>query len=45
MKDYDRNKEPSYLKCCVVNNSYGWAMPQKFSLGSFKWVEETSEFN
>ena len=45
MKDYDRNKEPSYLKYCIANNSYGWVMPQKLSLGSFKWVEETSEFN
>ena len=23
MKDYDKNKESSYLKCCNVNNLYG----------------------
>ena len=23
MKDYDKNKEPSYLKCWYVNNLYG----------------------
>ena len=23
---------------------YGWAMPQKFPVNDFKWVEETSKF-
>ena len=23
MKDYDQNKESSYLKCCNVNSLYG----------------------
>ena len=30
MKDYNENKEPSYLKCWDVNNLYGWAMSQNF---------------
>ena len=45
MKDYDRNKEWSYLKYQDVNNLYGWAMSQKLAGNDFKRVEETFEFN
>ena len=45
MKDYDKNKESSYLKYCDVNNSYGWVMSQKLHVNDFKWVEHISEFN
>ena len=45
MKDYDKNKESSYLKYWDVNNLYGWAMSQKFPVNKFEWIEETSQFN
>ena len=41
MKDYDKNKESSYLKYWDANHLYGWAM----SVGSFKWDENTSRFS
>ena len=41
MKDYDKNKESSYLKYSDVNNLYGWAMP----VNGFKWVENASQFD
>ena len=36
MKDYDENKESSYLEYCHVNNLYGWAMLQKLPVNKFK---------
>ena len=29
MKDYDKNKDSSYLQYWDANNSYGWTMSQK----------------
>ena len=37
MKDYDENKEPSYIQHWDVNNLYGWAVPQKLLLNNFEW--------
>ena len=45
MKDYDKNKESSYLKYWDVNNFFGWAMPQKLPVSNFEWVEDTLQFN
>ena len=45
MKDYDKNKESSYLKYWNVNNLYGWAMSQKLPVNTFEWIQETFQFN
>ena len=45
MKDYDKNKESSYLKYWHVNNLYGWVMSQKLPVNIFEWIEDTSQFN
>ena len=45
MKDYDKNKESSYLKYQDVNSLYGWAMSHRHSINNFKQIEETSQFN
>ena len=34
MKNYDKNKESSYIQYLDANNLYGWAMSQK---DGFKW--------
>ena len=44
MKDFDKNKEPTYLKHWDINNLYRWAMLQNLPVNNFKWVEETSQF-
>ena len=44
MKDYDKNKESSYLKHCNINDLYGqWAMSEKLHVNNFKWVKGISE--
>ena len=45
MKNYDKNKESSYLKYWDVNNLYDWAMSQKLHVNDFKWVEDISKFD
>ena len=41
MKDYDKNKESSYIQHWDVNNLYGWAMSQKLPVNYF---EDASQF-
>ena len=45
MKDYDKNKELSYLQYWDVNILYGWAMSQKLPVNNFGLIKDTSQFN
>ena len=37
MKNYDKNKESSFIEYLDANNLYGWAMSQKLLVDGFKW--------
>ena len=43
--DYDKNKEPSYLKCWGVNNLYDCAISQRLPVNDFKWVGDICKFD
>ena len=45
MKNYDINKESSYIKYWGINDLYGWTMSQKLPVNGFKWVKGLSEFS
>ena len=45
MKNYDENKESSYVQYLDANNLYGWTMSQKLPVNDFKWIEDTSKIN
>ena len=45
MKNYDKNKESSFLIYLDLNNLYGWAMSQKLPVDSFKWVKNVSKID
>ena len=45
MKDYDKNKESSYLKYWDVNNLYNWGISQKLPVNKFEWIKDTSKSN
>ena len=44
MKNYDKNKESSFLMYVDANNLYGWTMSQKLPVDGFKWVDDLSIF-
>ena len=45
MKEYDKNKELSYLKYWDVNNLYGWAMLQELPVNNFESIKDTFQLN
>ena len=44
LKNYDKNKESSFLMYVNANNLYGWAMSRKLPVESFKWVDNLMMF-
>ena len=36
-KNYDKNKESSYIQYLDANNLYGWTMSQKLPVDGFRW--------
>ena len=42
MKNYNKNKESSYIQYLGANNLYGWVMSQKLPVNEFKWIKDTS---
>ena len=45
IKNYDKNKESSYIQYLDANDLYGWTMPQKLPVIGFEWVKDISSIN
>ena len=45
MKDYNKNKEFSYIQYWDVNNLYRWTMSQKLPVNNVEQMKDTSQFN
>ena len=45
IKDYDKNKELSYIQYWDVNYLYGAAMSQKLPVNNLEQIKDTSQFN
>ena len=44
MKNYNKDKEESFLQYLDANNLYGYAMSQKLPVSGFKWKKNMSKF-
>ena len=44
MKNYNKDKEESFIQYLDANNLYGWAMSQKLPESGFKWKKNMSKF-
>ena len=42
MRNYDKNKESSYIQYLEANSLYGWAMSQKLPVNGFKWINDVT---
>ena len=45
MKDYNKNKEFSYIQYWDVNNLYRWTMSQKLPVNNVERMKDTSQLN
>ena len=45
MKNYDKNKESSYIQYLDANILHGWALSQKLAVDGFKWKKNMLKFN
>ena len=45
MKDYDKNKETSYIQYLDVNNIYGSIISQKLPVNNFEQIKDISQFD
>ena len=45
MKNYDKNKESSYIQHLDANNLYGWAMSQELPVNGFKWIKDVTRID
>ena len=45
MRDYDKNKESSYIQYLDANNLYGKAMPEKLPVRGFRWMTDISRMD
>ena len=45
MKNYDENKQSSFLEYLDANNLYGWAMSEPLPVNGFDWMEDLSKID